>query len=304
MAHRRHLAFTLIELLVVIAIIALLVSILMPALSKAKELAKRTACLSNLHNLALSTQVYIGDYGEFPFNWQMGIEHPETLSSDWTKTYDGGQHPHYWWESGARGYAHYWTEYFLTLRYAGNAQAMGCAFSPPPGWLVTPGNSGGGGSVTAAEIQKYPTYIYRGPSSADDPNLNIYVGGQIAGDGPCTDKDFESSLGWGARSGTYYPRMAKHSKAKPLFHCPMFTDRGTLSVPEYENYLAPHAPSRGLRNRVVFPMSSGGGIANHYVAESVGWSDGSAAAYEQPQDNRAWFINYARELSTSSASRF
>jgi prepilin-type N-terminal cleavage/methylation domain-containing protein len=75
---KKNKAFTLIELLVVIAIIAMLLSILLPSLNKAKRIAQNVVCKSNLHGYQLATVMYLND-------------NSEVLPNAWLSLYDSCQ---------------------------------------------------------------------------------------------------------------------------------------------------------------------------------------------------------------------
>ncbi len=60
----RHIGFTLVELLVVISIIALLMAVLLPALAKAREQAKRVVCMSGIRQLTVAWGLYADTYND------------------------------------------------------------------------------------------------------------------------------------------------------------------------------------------------------------------------------------------------
>jgi prepilin-type N-terminal cleavage/methylation domain-containing protein len=91
MKHRN--AFTLVELLVVIGIIALLIAILLPALSRARESAQQVVCLSNIRQVGLAFANYASDHrGYLPPNGMYGGNIDQGPAPDGT----GGPHPYAW----------------------------------------------------------------------------------------------------------------------------------------------------------------------------------------------------------------
>lgn len=117
MARRAWLHFTLVELLVVIAIIGILMTLLLPSLQRAREMAKSIACIGNERQQGLAWQSYLADNnGWFPKYWVATVP-SNVFWFNLFDSYDGGGKI---WKCPSHDYPN-WKKDYCSLSYGYNA---------------------------------------------------------------------------------------------------------------------------------------------------------------------------------------
>ncbi len=205
---RPRCAFTLVELLVVVAIIALLLGILLPAISKVRQLAKTAKCLGNLRNMEVAHQMYISEYrGRFV---NVGLAH-------------GGMHAN---EQGA---------WITTLEEQyGNPLLHRSPVDDSPHWSIEDGGRGEPVPGTTTQFRRTSYGVNNFLTDINGNGLNPF-GKAPAG----------FSADWPGGNGKAYDRISRVPKPSSTVHFLMMAFEGDFAGadhPHVENWLEHPSP--------------------------------------------------------------